>query len=78
MPHLPPRPPQDSGSQRGGSGPQRVSPQELRAALEALGCGRPGQRALAVWYLGVSFEYRRQGLGSQLLDLAKEVAAEAG
>ncbi len=55
-----------------------MSPPELRAALEAVGCGRPGQRALAVWYLGVSFEYRRQGLGSQLLDLAKEVAAEAG
>ncbi|KAG2492417.1 hypothetical protein HYH03_009360 [Edaphochlamys debaryana] len=60
------------------SSPLRVGVDELRAAMAAAGCRRPSDLALAVWYIGVSYEYRRQGLGSRLLDLAREVAEEAG
>ncbi|KXZ44907.1 hypothetical protein GPECTOR_61g860 [Gonium pectorale] len=58
--------------------PLRVGREELRAAMSAAGCRRRGDLAVAVWYVGVSYEYRRQGLGSGLLDLAREVGTEAG
>ncbi len=34
--------------------------------------------AVAVQYLGVDFEYRRQGLGHHLMDTVRDVAKEAG
>lgn len=33
---------------------------------------------VGVYYIGVDFEYRRQGIGAQLLDYVVEVATECG
>lgn len=69
------------GSSKGSSSrrlaPLRVGEAELAAAMVAAGCSGAGDVAVAVWYLGVSYEYRRQGLGSRLLDLVKEVGEAA-
>ncbi|GLC47311.1 Charged multivesicular body protein 4C [Pleodorina starrii] len=62
----------------GAGAPLRASPQELAAAMRAAGCSGPRDLAAAIWYIGVSYEYRRQGLGSQLIDLVREVAVQAG
>ncbi|GLI61643.1 hypothetical protein VaNZ11_004066, partial [Volvox africanus] len=62
----------------GATAPLRSSPRELAAAMQAVGCRGPQDLAVAVWYIGVSYEYRRQGLGSQLIDLVREVAEQAG
>ncbi|PNH01521.1 hypothetical protein TSOC_012578, partial [Tetrabaena socialis] len=67
-----------SSSSSSGGAPLRVGAEELRAAMRESGCRHPSDAAVAVWYIGVSYEYRRQGLGSRLLDLVREVGEQAG
>ncbi|KAL6764699.1 hypothetical protein V8C86DRAFT_2468330 [Haematococcus lacustris] len=38
---------------------------------------KPMDQVMAVPFLGVDFEFRRQGLGKQLMDVAREVAQQA-
>ncbi|KAF5841963.1 acyl-CoA N-acyltransferase, partial [Dunaliella salina] len=45
--------------------------------LQSIDC-RPDAQVLGIRLLGVDFEYRRQGIGSQLLEYVKEVAQLAG
>mmetsp|Transcript_21521 Transcript_21521/g.59621 ORF Transcript_21521/g.59621 Transcript_21521/m.59621 type:complete len:378 (+) Transcript_21521:41-1174(+) len=45
--------------------------------LQSIDC-RPDAQVLGIRLLGVDFEYRRQGVGSQLLDYVKQVAQLAG
>ncbi|GAX83775.1 hypothetical protein CEUSTIGMA_g11200.t1 [Chlamydomonas eustigma] len=50
--------------------------QEMQALLQAGGWS-PSDIIVSIYYIGVDFEYRRQGLGQQLLDLVKKVALGA-
>ncbi len=53
------------------------APAFARLVGEEIGCA-PHELCVCVWYLGVDYEFRRQGVGRQMMDLAKQVAQEAG
>jgi ribosomal protein S18 acetylase RimI-like enzyme len=61
---------------------QVLSQKQTASALDALlgnpGAAQPGAAAVTLTALGVSYQYRRQGLASQLLGYLQEVATQLG
>jgi ribosomal protein S18 acetylase RimI-like enzyme len=57
---------------------QKQTAGALGALLGSPGAAQPGAAAVTLTALGVSYQYRRQGLASQLLGYLQEVAAQLG
>lgn len=51
---------------------------EEAARLLRSGSASAGALVLSVYYVGVDFEYRRQGIGQQLLEHARDIGDAAG
>ncbi len=66
----------DGSSSSSSSSPEVSGGDDLQQLLTAGGWS-PSDVIASVYYVGVDFEYRRQGIGKQLLDLVKKVARGA-